>query len=504
MNYSEKFIRWQIFTIIIGYVLIVALLAISTKIGLENINQINARLKTVVEQNNIKSSYLSEMSNAIQKRMILLHSAIHLDDPFEIDEVWLEYSHHARKFISSREKLQAMALTKEQIKQLDIQRSVLSKAQPLLDITINSIRDENKDRARSTIIEAQGLNQNVIDKLEEMRSLQQKIAEQAVVDSAVAIQEARQNIFLLISLIVVIALIILIGVIKIIKRQSNNVQLLVDELAESNNNLEQKVQERTAELLSSQEENARMSAELDVTTRLQQMLLPNTEELNNIPDLSISALMNPAEEAGGDYYDFLQYNDKTYLAIGDVTGHGLESSVVMLMAQTAVRTLTASGITELEAIVSALNKSLYDNLKRINSHKNLTFMLGHYSENMLTICGQHEEVLLIRNDQKDVEKIDTLNLGFPIGIEENIDEFLNTQQIKFYSGDTLVLYTDGIPEAENPAGQFYGIDNLCEQIKLNNYLPVEQMKDKIVEHIYQYIGKNTVYDDITLVIIRHQ
>ncbi len=118
--------------------------------------------------------------------------------------------------------------------------------------------------------------------------------------------------------------------------------------------LEDKVQERTAQLAEAnhqlalanqeittlnyrlKEENIRLSAELDVARQLQQMVLPRPSEFEGIKNLEIAGFMEPADEVGGDYYDVLSQNGKVTLTIGDVTGHGLESGVLMIMAQTAV------------------------------------------------------------------------------------------------------------------------------------------------------------------------
>ncbi len=74
-------------------------------------------------------------------------------------------------------------------------------------------------------------------------------------------------------------------------------------------------------------ENTRMSAELEITRRLQQMLLPKEQELDNVLGLEIAGFMEPAEEVGGDYYDVLQHHGRFLFGIGDATGHGLESGV---------------------------------------------------------------------------------------------------------------------------------------------------------------------------------
>ena len=76
-----------------------------------------------------------------------------------------------------------------------------------------------------------------------------------------------------------------------------------------------------------------------IDQRLQHMLLPTGEELQQIQALDIACYMEPSDEVGGDYYDVLQHNGQIKIGIGDVTGHGLESGVVMLMTQAIVRAL---------------------------------------------------------------------------------------------------------------------------------------------------------------------
>ncbi len=283
---------------------------------------------------------------------------------------------------------------------------------------------------------------------------------------------------------------------------SISTRMVVQELEDTNSSLEEKVTERTNELMHSREENLRMGAELAVTNRLQQMLLPHETELSQVMDLQIAAAMTPAEEAGGDYYDVLRYDDRLFIGFGDVTGHGLESSVVMLMAQTAVRTLAVTGELDLVRFVSVLNKVIYDNLQRIDSFKNLTFVLSHYKDGELTICGQHEEVMLVRKGSGVVERIDTMELGFPLGLEENIESFLETYQLKLEDGDTVMLYTDGIPEAENQQGEFYGLERLADQFISNIDLPVQELHDRVIDDLHAHINKHTIYDDITLLVMR--
>ena len=129
-----------------------------------------------------------------------------------------------------------------------------------------------------------------------------------------------------------------------------------------------------------QAENLRLGAELDVTRKLQQMLLPTTTELQQIADLDIACYMEPAAEVGGDYYDVLQHNGQIKIGIGDVTGHGLESGVLMVMTQAIVRALLTNGETDPVRFLDTLNRTLYGNVQRMGTDKNLTPRLAR-------LCG---------------------------------------------------------------------------------------------------------------------
>lgn len=250
-------------------------------------------------------------------------------------------------------------------------------------------------------------------------------------------------------------------------------------------------------------ENLRLSAELEVTRRLQQMILPKEKELDKIDELEIAGYMQPADEVGGDYYDVLQYGDKLKIGIGDVTGHGLESGVLMIMVQTAVRTLMENHETDPKKFLDVLNRTIYKNVQRMNSDKNLTLSLIDYQSGKISLSGQHEEMIVVRFGGR-VEKIDTISLGFPLGLEENISDFIAHAEVQLYSGDTVVLYTDGVTEAENELGEYYGLERLCNIVKQNWQHSANQIRQTVIEDLQGYIGKNKVYDDMTLLIFKQK
>jgi len=278
--------------------------------------------------------------------------------------------------------------------------------------------------------------------------------------------------------------------------------------------LEEKVADRTAQLAAANREitklnerlkaeNLRMSAELEVTQKLQQMVLPNESELEAIEGLEIAGFMEPADEVGGDYYDVLQQDGKVKLAIGDVTGHGLESGILMIMTQTAVRSLLANNETDPVKFLDALNRTIYGNVERMNSDKNLTLCLLDYAEGVVSLSGQHEDAIVVRADGT-IELIDTMDLGFPIGLDAEIADFIAETSVQLCPGDGIVLYTDGITEAEDLEGVQYGQERLCEVISENWQGSAVAVRQAVVDDVRRHMGAQKVYDDITLLVLKQK
>lgn len=248
-------------------------------------------------------------------------------------------------------------------------------------------------------------------------------------------------------------------------------------------------------------ENLRMSMELDISRRLQQMMLPKDKELQQIKELDIAGFMEPAQEVGGDYYDVLPFEGCIKIGIGDVTGHGLESGVLAIMVQTAVRTLLESQIMDSNLFLTVLNRVIYGNLQRMNSERNLTLSLLDYRDGVLSLSGQHEEMLVVRQNGY-IERVDTLDLGFPIGLEADISRFVAQTRVELAPNDGIVLYTDGVTEAENPTREHYSIERLIAAVRQHWHLTAQEIKQAVIEDIRQYIGNHKVYDDITLLVIK--
>lgn len=249
-------------------------------------------------------------------------------------------------------------------------------------------------------------------------------------------------------------------------------------------------------------ENLKLGAELEVARRLQMMVLPKKEELTRVPKLDIAGYMRPADQVGGDYYDVLHLGSHTKIGIGDVTGHGLEAGLVMLMVQSIARTLHEAGEYNPAQFLKVLNQAIYKNVQRVQTDKTLSLAFLDIREDKVVLSGHHEEVLLIRKDNT-IERIDTSELGFAVGMEPDISSYVGTREFPFGKDDTIVLYTDGVTEAINEKGEFYGIERLCESVLKKRQYDATALSNAAVDDLFQFIGKAPIHDDISVVVIKY-
>jgi phosphoserine phosphatase RsbU/P len=278
--------------------------------------------------------------------------------------------------------------------------------------------------------------------------------------------------------------------------------------------LEDMVKERTEKLQQAlheisvlnerlKDENLRLSAELDVAKRLQLMVLPGPAELAKVQDLDIACQMSPADEVGGDYFDCFQSNGSVKFGIGDVTGHGLSAGVIMLMAQTAIKTVALMGESDMKRFLSLINKVLYSNIVRISEDRSMTLSLIDYHDRTFTVTGQHESLIICRRGGA-IELTDTADLGLFLGFEPDISRFVGETRLHLEPGDTLVLYTDGVTEAVNERGEPFGIRRLCQAVALHHDKPAATILERAAALLKAFIGSSKVHDDFSLMVIKQK
>lgn len=250
------------------------------------------------------------------------------------------------------------------------------------------------------------------------------------------------------------------------------------------------------------DESQRLLAEVNISRKIQTMVLPSEDELAMINDLDIVCFMKTADEVGGDYYDIINGDEYVTIGIGDVTGHGLPSGIIMMMAQTAIKSLSEANIKP-DDFLMILNSVLYKNIARIKETKNMTLSLIFYKDGKCIITGQHESVLILRSTG-EIEEINTMELGFYIGMLPDLSAQINYREFNLNKDDLLFLYTDGVTEATNEQNEQFGIERIKAVLKkhYSHTVSLDKLKFRVIKELYNFMGESRIYDDISMVFIK--
>ncbi|BBM87768.1 SpoIIE family protein phosphatase [Candidatus Uabimicrobium amorphum] len=246
-----------------------------------------------------------------------------------------------------------------------------------------------------------------------------------------------------------------------------------------------------------------MQKEVEIAKRIQTTLLPPEEVLADAKEyFDISAQMIPSDEVGGDYYDFIfSKNGRYWFTIGDVSGHGLTSGLIMMMAQVAVMTTTVlSPDISPRDMYSKLNTVLYTNIRERmqKSHYMTLSLLVSNQQGDFHYVGAHIDLIVYRDKQKKCELLQTE--GVWLGIIPDIEGTTKEQTFHLDKNDVLVLITDGIIEVQNAQGEMYDIDRLVALIENNAQLEVTDLRNLILQDVANFTLEPQ--DDMSLMVIR--
>ena len=240
--------------------------------------------------------------------------------------------------------------------------------------------------------------------------------------------------------------------------------------------------------------------DIAIAKHVQTSLLPRKLDVEG---LEVSASMVPAAEVGGDYYDVIPVADGCWLAIGDVTGHGLHAGLIMLMIQSVVGTLVRAQPDAAPAdLLRALNEQLYDNIRqRLQHDEHVTFTLLRYTvDGRLRFVGAHEELVLWRAATGKCERV--ITPGTWLGIGPNIDHALIESTIALAEAICSVLYTDGLTEAMTADHQQFGIARVEAIVERCRDRPTAEIEREILGELARWTPKQD--DDVTLVVLRYR
>lgn len=235
--------------------------------------------------------------------------------------------------------------------------------------------------------------------------------------------------------------------------------------------------------------------DLELAAQVQRMFLPNHRP--SMPGLEIAGMMKPASGVSGDYYDYRAIDEHTIQAvIADVSGKGVPAALLMSATAAAVR-LEAGKKRDMLEVVNRLNRGIHS---LSDSNRYVTMLLADIDARSHSLryvnCG-HNPALLFQAKTHDVVPMNSS--CFPIGMFDSEACAINSANLS--AGDILVLYTDGVTEAENSRGEEFGMERLSALIRRGHKLSADGLMNHILESVTDFSRDVGFKDDATILVV---
>ena len=243
----------------------------------------------------------------------------------------------------------------------------------------------------------------------------------------------------------------------------------------------------------------RMKEELKLAATIQDAALPKNFDLPT-DNVELYALMTPAKQVGGDFYDFFYCDrDKLCLVIADVSGKGVPAALFMMRAKTAIKNFARSGHSPAK-VLEKVNNSLCEGN---DAEMFVTVWLGilDLKTGKMTCANAGHEYPVLMRAGGDYELLKDKH-GLVLAAMEGAP--LKEYEIDLDAGDRLFVYTDGVPEAINEKNEAYGTDRLTMKLNQVKNVPQEQALESVLRDIRNFAGAAEQFDDITMLGITYR
>src|SRR5688500_5791519 len=252
-----------------------------------------------------------------------------------------------------------------------------------------------------------------------------------------------------------------------------------------------------ATLVETRLERERLERELALASEIQQRFQPTAPP--QVEGYELQGISFPCYEIGGDYYDFIEREDgRLVIALGDVSGKGTAAALLMSSLHAAVHAQSASH-DSIVATISAVNRYLADNIPA-NRFVTLFYAELDPESGALSFLNAGHNPPLIVHAAGTVEQL--ASGGLPLGIKRDA-EYREGRTI-MQRGDVLVIYSDGVTEANSPTGEEFGATRLYEVVSRNVNASAAGIRDRIESSLTKFAQGTSAADDITLVIVKRQ
>jgi serine phosphatase RsbU (regulator of sigma subunit) len=247
----------------------------------------------------------------------------------------------------------------------------------------------------------------------------------------------------------------------------------------------------TRELL----DRRRLEKELAIAREIQASFLP--KRAPEVPGFDLAGATQPHDEVGGDYFDFIRVSDSRLgIAIADVSGKGIPAALIMAGFRMSLLAEIRNEFT-MRAVMRKVNSLLHESTER---DKFVTLFYGvlDWKNRSLSFSNAgHNPPLLLRADGR-VQYL--LEGGVALGVLP--DARYEERPVALHPGDVLLLYTDGVSEAESPTGGQFGTERLERCLKRLAEGTAHEILKGVVDEVTAYAGEHGVSDDLTLVVVK--
>jgi Na+/proline symporter/serine phosphatase RsbU (regulator of sigma subunit) len=237
--------------------------------------------------------------------------------------------------------------------------------------------------------------------------------------------------------------------------------------------------------------------ELQIARTIQLTLLPNDSP--DILGISLAGKCVPSRVIGGDYYDFLHLGKNALdLLIADVSGHNVGTALFMAEVRTFIQA-SEKCILRPGDILSALNEFLYEDLTRAELFITMFYLkFNAVSRNLSFANAGHNRPMVWRKDALSCEWLDAE--GLILGVKRGVK--FEEREMNLREGDILLLYTDGITEAADADGVFFGEERLCTMLQDCHSLPPQQIIENLLREVRAFTGSESFVDDVSIVVMK--
>ena len=247
-------------------------------------------------------------------------------------------------------------------------------------------------------------------------------------------------------------------------------------------------------------ERERFLKELEIARGVQMRFLP--QRIPEFPSLEIVSLCQPAMEVGGDYYDFIQMNER-YMSvlIGDVSGKGVSAAFYMTMVKGIIKTLSKKTKAPATLLIEA-NEIFCENAPR-NVFITIIYGIFDLKAQTLTVASAgHNPLIAWRHRTGKTEVVNPRGIALGLAPGEHYREIIEEKCIPIEEKDVFVFYTDGVSEAMNTNEEIFSEDRLRLVIEQYAHLSPQLLQEKIVQAVSEFSGKAPQHDDLTMVVVK--